>query len=205
MAYGDLKVRNLIWNTGSGDNTVVLNTLATQSYVTTGFAPKANPTFTGTPRVPEPASSSNDTQVATTAFVKGKVEQSILTASKLYVQDNEPSFNAFDEIWIETDTGSIYKSVAGTSTVPLDSSLVSSSSSNITIPAAGASDTRLSLSAGSPSGTVNLSPSVFLESTLSSLSSLIPLFSPLLFWQPSLSALLVLLFPFMFSIYLLVF
>ena len=71
---------------------------------------------------------------------------------------------AFDEIWIETDTGSIYKSVAGTSTVPLDSSLVSSSSSNITIPAAGASDTRLSLSAGSPSGTVNLSPSVFLES-----------------------------------------
>ncbi len=48
MAYGDLKVRNLIWNTGSGDNTVVLNTLATQSYVTTGFAPKANPTFTGT-------------------------------------------------------------------------------------------------------------------------------------------------------------
>ena len=48
MAYGDLKVRNLIWNTGSGDNTVVLSTLATQSYVTTNFAPKANPTFTGT-------------------------------------------------------------------------------------------------------------------------------------------------------------
>ena len=48
MAYGDLKVRNLIWNTGSGDNTVVLSTLATQSYVTTNFAPKANPTFSGT-------------------------------------------------------------------------------------------------------------------------------------------------------------
>jgi len=48
MAYGDLKVRNLIWNTGSGDNTVVLSTLATQSYVTTNFAPKSNPTFTGT-------------------------------------------------------------------------------------------------------------------------------------------------------------
>ena len=29
MAYGDLKVRNLIWNTGSGDNTIVTNTLAT--------------------------------------------------------------------------------------------------------------------------------------------------------------------------------
>ena len=48
MAYGDLKCRNLIWNSGSGDNTVVLSTLATQSYVTTNFAPKANPTFTGT-------------------------------------------------------------------------------------------------------------------------------------------------------------
>jgi hypothetical protein len=48
MAYGDLKVRNLIWNTGSGDNTVVLSTLATQSYVTTNFAPKNAPTFTGT-------------------------------------------------------------------------------------------------------------------------------------------------------------
>ena len=48
MAYGDLKVRNLIWNTGSGDNTVVLSTLATQSYVTTNFAPKASPAFTGT-------------------------------------------------------------------------------------------------------------------------------------------------------------
>ncbi len=48
MAYGDLKVRNLIWNTGSGDNTIVLSTLATQSYVTTNFAPKNAPTFTGT-------------------------------------------------------------------------------------------------------------------------------------------------------------
>ena len=47
MAYGDLKVRNLIWNTGSGDNTVVLSTLATQSYVTTNFAPKNAPAFTG--------------------------------------------------------------------------------------------------------------------------------------------------------------
>jgi hypothetical protein len=48
MAYGDLKCRNLIWNSGSGDNTVVLSTLATQSYVTTNFAPKSNPTFAGT-------------------------------------------------------------------------------------------------------------------------------------------------------------
>jgi len=29
MAYGDLKIRNLIWNTGSGDNAVALSTLLT--------------------------------------------------------------------------------------------------------------------------------------------------------------------------------
>ena len=52
--------------------------------------------LTGTPTAPTAALTTNNTQLATTAFVKGKVEQSILTASKLYVQDNEPSFNAFD-------------------------------------------------------------------------------------------------------------
>jgi len=69
MAYGDLKVRNLIWNTGSGDNTVVLSTLATQSYVTTNFAPKANPTFTGTVTVPTAPASDVSTKAASTAFV----------------------------------------------------------------------------------------------------------------------------------------
>ena len=140
-------------------------------YGITDAAGLASPAFTGTPTAPTAALTTNNTQIATTAFVKGKVEQSILTSSKIYVQDNEPSFNAFDEIWIETDTGSIYKSVAGTTTVPLDSSLVSSSSSNITIPAAGASDTRLSLTAGPPSGSLNLSPSVFLESFSTSAGS----------------------------------
>jgi len=67
--YGDLKVRNLIWNTGSGDNTVVLSTLATQSYVTTNFAPKANPTFTGTVTVPTASASDVSTKAASTAFV----------------------------------------------------------------------------------------------------------------------------------------
>ena len=69
MAYGDLKCRNLIWNSGSGDNTVVLSTLATQSYVSTNFAPKANPTFTGTVTVPTAPSSDVSTKAASTAFV----------------------------------------------------------------------------------------------------------------------------------------
>ncbi|WP_253260288.1 phage tail protein [Pectobacterium odoriferum] len=37
------------------------------------YAPKASPTFTGTPTAPTAASSSNDTQLATTAFVKAVV------------------------------------------------------------------------------------------------------------------------------------
>ncbi|WP_232487356.1 hypothetical protein [Pectobacterium parmentieri] len=36
----------------------------------TQYAPKANPTFTGTPKAPTPAIDSNSQQVATTAFVK---------------------------------------------------------------------------------------------------------------------------------------
>ena len=59
MAYGDLKVRNLIWNTGSGDNTVVLNSLATTS----------SPTFTGTVTIPTPTAGDNSTKAASTAFV----------------------------------------------------------------------------------------------------------------------------------------
>ncbi|WCG81785.1 tail fiber protein [Pectobacterium sp. A5351] len=37
------------------------------------YAPKANPAFTGTPTAPTAASGSNDTQLATTAFVKAAV------------------------------------------------------------------------------------------------------------------------------------
>ena len=48
MAYGDLKVRNLIWNTGSGDNTVVLSTLLTSSSPNwTGTATGVNLTLSG--------------------------------------------------------------------------------------------------------------------------------------------------------------
>ena len=59
MAYGDLKVRNLIWNTGSGDNTVVL----------ADIPPKNNPTFTGVVTVPTAPSSDVSTKAASTAFV----------------------------------------------------------------------------------------------------------------------------------------
>jgi hypothetical protein len=46
--------------------------IATESWVTTVFAPKASPVFTGDPRAPTPASGDNDTSIATTAFVKAQ-------------------------------------------------------------------------------------------------------------------------------------
>ena len=59
MAYGDLKVNNLIYDTGSGD--------ATRSVVSIPLL--ASPTFTGTPAAPTAAANTNTTQIATTAFV----------------------------------------------------------------------------------------------------------------------------------------
>jgi hypothetical protein len=55
--------------------------IATESWVTTSFAPKVSPVFTGDPRAPTPASGDNDTSIATTAFVKvqGYVTSAALT------------------------------------------------------------------------------------------------------------------------------
>ena len=99
MAYGDLKVNNLIYDTGSGDatrsivsipltasptftGTVTVPTptagdnstkAATTAFVTTSFATKASPTFTGTPAAPTASANTNTTQIATTAFVMTEV------------------------------------------------------------------------------------------------------------------------------------
>ena len=95
MAYGDLKVNNLIYDTGSGDasRSVVsipliasptftgtpaaptasagtsTTQIATTAFVATSFATKASPTFTGTPAAPTASANTNTTQIATTAFV----------------------------------------------------------------------------------------------------------------------------------------
>jgi len=55
--------------------------IATESWVTASFAPKASPVFTGDPRAPTPASGDNDTSIATTAFVKvqGYITSAALT------------------------------------------------------------------------------------------------------------------------------
>ena len=99
MAYGDLKVNNLIYDTGSGDATRTVLSIpqlasptftgtvtvptptagdnstkaATTAFVATSFATKASPTFTGTPAAPTASANTNTTQIATTAFVMTEV------------------------------------------------------------------------------------------------------------------------------------
>ena len=133
-------------------------------YGITDAAPLASPGLTGTPTAPTAALNTNTTQIATTAFVNTTVEDSIETNNTVYFQDNAPTFSAFDEIWIDTNAGGLYKMAASASTVPLDSSMVASSSATITIPAAGASDTRLVLGTGLPTGTVSFNTAIFIES-----------------------------------------
>ena len=134
-------------------------------YGITDAALSASPTFTGVPIAPTAALTVNNTQLATTAFATGKVEEVIGTSNKIYFQDNPPTtFVSFDEIWLDTNAGGLYKQVAGTSTAPLNSGSVLTSSSSITIPASGATDTRLVLSAGLPTGSVSIDPPLFLES-----------------------------------------
>ena len=53
----------------AGSMTIGGNAVATQSFVTTSYAPLASPTFTGTPAAPTAAQGTATTQVATTAFV----------------------------------------------------------------------------------------------------------------------------------------
>ena len=71
MAYGDLKVNNLIYDTGSGD--------ASRSVVSIPLT--ASPTFTGTPAAPTAAANTNTTQIATTAFVMTELGDYLLTAT----------------------------------------------------------------------------------------------------------------------------
>lgn len=61
--------------TGTSSTTVSAGNHSHSSY-----APKASPTFTGTPKAPTAAAGTNTTQIATTAFVKTAVDNAIGTA-----------------------------------------------------------------------------------------------------------------------------
>ncbi|OUT94884.1 MAG: hypothetical protein CBB92_13110 [Flammeovirgaceae bacterium TMED32] len=135
-------------------------------YGITDAAPINSPGFTGAPTAPTASSGNSTTQLATTAFVQGAISPFAATqsSSQLFFQDTAPIINAYGEMWFETDTGAVYKAGGGSATIPLDNSIVSSQTGDITtIPAASASDTRIVLPAGTPDGEVILRVPVFFE------------------------------------------
>lgn len=67
----------------AGDNSTKLATTAFVTTAVSTLAPKASPTFTGTPVAPTPISSDNSTTIATTAFVKSAVPTN--TTAKAWV------------------------------------------------------------------------------------------------------------------------
>ena len=72
-----------LYDTNDIDQTTVDDTDAapTVNAVYTTFAPKASPTLTGTPTAPTAASNTNNTQIATTAFVQTVVSQAVTGAA----------------------------------------------------------------------------------------------------------------------------
>jgi len=68
MAYGKLKVDTITYDNNGTETDVQVSALAGAG----SAAPLNDPNFTGTPTAPTPDSSSNDTSIATTAFVTSK-------------------------------------------------------------------------------------------------------------------------------------
>jgi len=70
MAYGKIKADALIRDNGGTDEEI---TMATIVGLDTNKAPKASPTFTGTPAAPTASANTNTTQIATTAYVQSEL------------------------------------------------------------------------------------------------------------------------------------
>jgi hypothetical protein len=73
--------------------TSILNGYATESWVTTGFAPLASPAFYGNPTAPTPTFGDNDTSISTTAFVQSALAGGTAVAKNL-------------EVYVRNQTGS---------------------------------------------------------------------------------------------------
>ena len=69
MAYGKIKADAIIRDNSGTDEEI---TMATIVGLDTNKAPKASPTFTGTPAAPTASTGTDSTQIATTAFVKAQ-------------------------------------------------------------------------------------------------------------------------------------
>ena len=86
MAYGKIKVDNLVYDNGGSDVEIAVSGIPSSS----SLAAKANvasPTFTGTPAAPTAAVSTNTTQVATTAFVVAEIGDEVGTTVQAFDAD----------------------------------------------------------------------------------------------------------------------
>jgi len=97
MAYGKIKVDQIIYDNSGSDTTVDVSALAGAG----SAAPLASPTFTGTPAAPTAAQGTNTTQVATTAFVNAEIAADLTAAIGSTVQ-------AFDADTAKRDTTNTY-------------------------------------------------------------------------------------------------
>lgn len=78
-------------------------------------APVANPTLTGTPKAPTPGSSSNDTQIATTAFVNSQISSKIAAADAMIYKGTIGTGGTVTSLPAAHTTGWTYKVItAGT-------------------------------------------------------------------------------------------
>lgn len=70
-----------------------------------GGAPINSPVFTGDPRAPTPATSDNDTSIATTAFVKAAISAG---GASLFVGDTAPGSPTVNMLWWKSDIGQMF-------------------------------------------------------------------------------------------------
>ena len=109
IAYADIKAASIDVSSatiGSVSNTEIgyldgvtsaiqtqIDSKADSATATATFAPKANPTFTGTPAAPTAAVDTNTTQIATTAYVIGQSYLKNSTAASTYATLNSAALN----------------------------------------------------------------------------------------------------------------
>jgi hypothetical protein len=89
-------VNDRIVQSASGSNTLLTPSQEAVRVALTYKADLASPTFTGTPSAPTPTTGSNNTYLATTAFV----QTAVATRAKVTVSASAPSGPAVGDIWV---------------------------------------------------------------------------------------------------------
>lgn len=86
----------------NNNGTVNLGTVLTSHQSLSSYAHLESPTFTGVPKAPTAAAGTNDTQIATTAFVNTAISNS--TSTKINSGTSRPTLTAVDIGYVFLDT-----------------------------------------------------------------------------------------------------